>query len=64
MTIKELAQEIKVIKDNHLKHMAEDIDRIERKVEKIDARIWAILIILCGATFLPILVDFAKTLRP
>lgn len=63
MTLKELAQEIKVIKDNHLAHMAEDIDRIERKVEKIDARIWAILIILCGATFLPILVEFAKGLR-
>lgn len=63
MTLKELAQEIKTIKENHLAHMAEDIDRIERKVEKIDARIWAILIILCGATFLPILVDFAKNLR-
>ena len=63
MTLKELAQEIKVIKDNHLAHMAEDIDRIERKVEKIDARIWAILIILCGATFLPILVEFAKGIK-
>ena len=63
MTLKELAQEIKVIKDNHLAHMAEDIDRIERKVEKIDARIWAILIILCGATFLPILVEFANGIK-
>lgn len=60
MTLKELAQEIKVIKENHLAHMAEDIDRIEKKVEKIDARIWAILIILCGATFIPMLVDFIK----
>lgn len=60
MTLKELAQEIKVIKENHLVHMAEDIDRIEKKVEKIDARIWAILIILCGATFIPMLVDFIQ----
>jgi uncharacterized protein Yka (UPF0111/DUF47 family) len=63
MTVKELAQEIKVIKENHLAHMAQDIDRVESKVDKIDARIWAILIILCGATFLPILVEFATSLR-
>jgi hypothetical protein len=60
MTLKELAREIDVIKNNHLAHMAEDIDRIEKKVEKIDARIWAILIILCGATFIPLVIDFAK----
>ena len=63
MTVKELAQEIKTIKENHLAHMAQDIDRVESKVDKIDARIWAILIILCGATFLPILVEFATSLR-
>lgn len=60
MTLKELAQEIKTIKENHLAHMSEDIDRIEKKVEKIDARIWAILIILCGATFMPMVIDFFK----
>jgi uncharacterized protein Yka (UPF0111/DUF47 family) len=63
MTLKELAKEIEVIKTNHLAHMAEDIDRVESKVDKIDNRIWAILIILCGATFVPILVEFAKTIR-
>jgi hypothetical protein len=63
MTIKELAKEIEIIKTNHLAHMAEDIDRVENKVDKIDNRIWAILIILCGATFLPILIEVAKSLR-
>jgi len=62
-TLKELAKEIEVIKNNHLAHMAEDIDRVENKVDKIDNRVWAILIILCGATFLPILIEFAKGLR-
>jgi hypothetical protein len=62
-TLKELAKEIDLIKTNHLAHMAEDIDRVENKVDKIDNRIWAILIILCGATFLPILVEFATSLR-
>jgi uncharacterized protein Yka (UPF0111/DUF47 family) len=60
MTIKELAREIEIIKNNHLAHMAEDIDRVETKVDKIDNRIWAILIILCGATFLPMVIEFVK----
>ena len=63
MTLKELAKEIEIIKTNHLAHMAEDIDRVEAKVDKIDNRVWAILIILCGATFLPILVEFAKGIQ-
>jgi uncharacterized protein Yka (UPF0111/DUF47 family) len=63
MSLKDLAREIEVIKNNHLTHMAEDIDRVETKVDKIDNRIWAILIILCGATFLPLLVDFVKNIQ-
>jgi uncharacterized protein Yka (UPF0111/DUF47 family) len=59
-TLKELAKEIEIIKTNHLAHMAEDIDRVESKVDKIDNRIWAILIILCGATFVPLLVSILK----
>ena len=60
MTLKELAKEIDAIKNNHLAHMAEDIDRVEGKVDKIDNRIWAILIILCGATFVPMILEFIK----
>lgn len=60
MTMKELAAEIANIKNNHLAHMAEDIDRIEKKVEKIDQRIWAILIILSGATFVPMIVEMFR----
>jgi hypothetical protein len=63
MTLKDLAREIDIIKNNHLTHMAEDIDRVENKVDKIDNRIWAILIILCGATFLPLLVGFVKNIQ-
>lgn len=60
MTLKELAQEIKIIKDNHLAHMAEDIDRVEKKVEKMDTRVWAILIILVAAVVVPEIVDLVK----
>jgi hypothetical protein len=64
MTIKELAAEIKTIKDNHLAHMAEDIDRVENKVEKMDTRVWAILIILVAAVVIPEIVDLVKGIRP
>jgi hypothetical protein len=62
MTLKELAQEIKTIKDNHLVHMAQDIDRIEKKVEKMDTRVWAILLLLVGAVVLPEVVNLVRGL--
>ena len=61
MTLKELAAEVKLIKDNHLKHMQDDIDTIEKKIEKMDARVWAILLLLVGAVVLPAVVTFIKT---
>ena len=60
MTLKELAKEIDLIKSNHLAHMAEDIDRVENKVDKMDARVWAILLLLVGAVVLPALVEFVQ----
>ena len=61
MTLKELAAEVKIIKDNHLAHMQQDIDNIEKKIEKMDNRVWAILILLVGAVVLPAVVNFIKT---
>ena len=61
MTLKELAAEVKTIKDNHLTHMQQDIDTIEKKIEKMDSRVWAILILLVGAVVLPAVVNFIKT---
>jgi len=60
MTIKDLAREIELIKSNHLAHMAQDIDRIEKKVEKMDTRVWAILILLVTAVILPAVVAFIQ----
>jgi hypothetical protein len=55
MTLRELAEQVRIIKDNHLAHMSQDIDRIETKVDKMDARLWYVLIILVGAVVLPAL---------
>ena len=41
-----LKKDVAEIKDNHLAHMKDDIDRIERKVDKIDNRLYWILGIL------------------
>jgi hypothetical protein len=61
MTIKELAKEIDIIKNNHLAHISEDIDQINKKIEKMDARIWAILLLLVTAVVLPAVVKFIST---
>lgn len=62
MTLKELAKEIDIIKNNHLAHMSQDIDRIEKKVDKMDGRVWTILLLLVGAIVLPALVEFVKNI--
>jgi len=61
MTLKELAIEIENIKNNHLVHLAQDIDRVEKKVEKMDNRVWAILILLVGAVVLPAVIAFVRS---
>jgi hypothetical protein len=43
--------------------MAEDIDRVEKKVEKMDARVWAILLLLVGAVVIPAVIEFVKSNR-
>lgn len=45
-SIREVDAKVEEIKNNHLAHMAEDIDRIEGKVDKMDNRLWAVLILL------------------
>jgi molecular chaperone GrpE (heat shock protein) len=64
MTLKELAAEVKVIKENHLAHMQQDIDNIEKRLEKMDNRVWAILILLVVAVVLPAVVNFITTYTP
>jgi hypothetical protein len=49
--VKIIRHDIETIKDNHLAHMKKDID-------KIDMRLWAILIILVGSTLIPVIKSF------
>jgi hypothetical protein len=49
----DLAREIDEIKNNHLKHIQEDIDRLDKKVSAMDNRLWWVLALLVGATLIP-----------
>ena len=55
-TLEELDHKINTIKDNHLAHMAQDIDRIEVKVDKMDNRLWAVLILIIAGLLAPIVI--------
>ena len=49
---KEISTEIRVIKTNHLHHLSMDMERMDKKIDKLDNRVWAILfgIITLAAT--------------
>lgn len=50
--ISQIQDDIKTIKDNHLHHIEKDMSKMERTVEKMDMRIWAILVLLVGSVIL------------
>tara|TARA_R100000278_G_scaffold84904_1_gene64934 strand:- start:702 stop:911 length:210 start_codon:yes stop_codon:yes gene_type:complete len=56
--IARLEATVENIRDNHLTHMSEDIDRIEKKVDTIDKRIWYVLILLVGSTILGMIGEY------
>lgn len=35
--------DISLIKNNHLKHIERSMENMDRKIEKLDTRVWAIL---------------------
>jgi hypothetical protein len=51
----QLSKEIHQIKNNHLRHMDERIKNLDLRVEKMDQRLWAVLIILVGSVIVGML---------
>ena len=45
-----IEKDIETIKTNHLKHIQADMECIKQSVEKMDTRMWAILILLITAS--------------
>jgi len=48
-SIKLIQQDIKSIKNNHLRHIEIDMAKIDKKVDRIDLRLWAILIMVAAS---------------
>ena len=48
--IKIIKKDIETIRDNHLVHLQQDVRRVENKVDKIDMRIWGILVLIIAST--------------
>ena len=48
--IKEIKETLSVIKNNHLHHIEKDMASMDKRIEKMDLRIWAVLIMLVGST--------------
>lgn len=55
MTLKQLTEIVINIRDNHLEHMKQDIDKIDEKVSKIDERLWAVVLLIIASIAAPIL---------
>lgn len=49
----DLAKEIDEIKNNHLKHIQDDLDKLDKRVTAMDNRLWWVLALLVGATLIP-----------
>lgn len=48
--ITDIKNSIDTIKNNHLHHIEKDMEKQSKAIEKIDTRIWAVLIILVVST--------------
>ena len=54
--IGEIKNDLKTIKDNHLYHIEKDMEKQSKLIEKMDMRLWGILILLVGS----VVVAFVK----
>ena len=48
--IKEIKETLHTLSTNHLHHMEKDIASLDKRIEKMDMRIWAVLVLLVAST--------------
>jgi len=44
-----IKKDINEIKTNHLAHIEEDIKKIDKKIEKVDLRLWGIMMLIVAS---------------
>ena len=49
--IKLIQHDLETIKNNHLAHIEADIKKIDKRVEKIDLRLWGIMMLIVASAF-------------
>ena len=55
--ISDIKTSIDVIKNNHLHHIEKDMLSMDKRIEKMDIRLWAILTILVASTIIGLLTN-------
>ena len=50
---KHIRADIDTIKKNHLAHIESNMAQLDRKIDKVDQRLWGILVILVASVFVP-----------
>ena len=53
--VQEIKTDIKIIKENHLAHIENDVTRLDKKLDKMDNRVWAVLAILVASVVAPLI---------
>lgn len=53
--VQEIKTDIKIIKENHLAHIENDVVRLDKKLDKMDNRVWAVLAILVASVVAPLI---------
>ena len=53
--ISEIKGDLKTIKDNHLYHIEKDMEKQSKVIEKMDMRLWAILVLLVSSVLIGVL---------
>ena len=48
--IREIKTDIKIIRDNHLKHIEKDMEKQTKIIDKLDNRLWWVLGLLIAST--------------
>jgi len=48
--IREIKTDIKIIKENHLKHIEKDMEKQTKIIDKLDNRLWWVLGLLIAST--------------
>jgi len=55
--IKEIKETLHTISTNHLFHLEKDVQSLDKRLEKMDMRVWAVLIMLVASTVFALVGD-------